>query len=79
MLLDSHGFGAARELVEAKRRGERSELTDDMSARWRVEVARAFDTLDAALARSALPEEPPNVREVDAWLVGLRRRGLASG
>ena len=79
VLLDSHGFGAARELVEAKRRGERSELTDEMSARWRVEVARAFDTLDAALARSALPEEPPNVREVDAWLVGLRRRGLASG
>jgi predicted nucleotidyltransferase len=76
LLLDQHGFGAARELVEAKRRGERSELADELSARWKLEVAHAFEALDMALARSALPEEPPNVREVDGWLVGLRRRGL---
>ena len=37
-LLEAHGFGAARELVEAKRRGERSELVGDVSERWKREV-----------------------------------------
>lgn len=76
LLLDEHGFAAARELVDAKRRGERSELAPDVAERWRKEVGRAFEVLDAALARSPLPEEPANVGEIDAWLVELRRRGL---
>ncbi len=75
VLRDAHGFGAARELVDAKRRGERAELTS-IAERWRGEVARAFEVLDGALARSILPEEPPNVREVEAWLVRLRREGM---
>jgi predicted nucleotidyltransferase len=76
LLLDDHGLGAAAELVEAKRRGEHSELTADVAERWRKEVGRAFDVLDAALARSQLPEEPQNGAEVEAWLVDLRRRGF---
>jgi predicted nucleotidyltransferase len=76
LLLDAHGFGAARELVEAKRRGERSELAPDVAERWKTTVGRAFDVLDSALERSVLPEEPPNVSEVDEWLVALRREGL---
>jgi uncharacterized protein len=75
-LLDAHGLGATRELVDAKRRGERAELTPSIAERWRGEVARAFEVLDGALARSILPEEPPNVREVEAWLVRLRREGM---
>jgi uncharacterized protein len=78
LLLDEHGFGAARELVQAKRRGERTELPSAMADRWKVEVARAFETLDAALARSVLPEEPQNVREIETWLVSLRRRGFTT-
>jgi predicted nucleotidyltransferase len=77
LLLDAHGFSAARELVEAKRRGERSELAPEVAERWRKEVGRSFEVLDAALARSVLPEEPPNVPEIEAWLVELRRAGLA--
>jgi uncharacterized protein len=73
-LLDAHGFGAALELVEAKRRGERSELAPDVSERWKRRVVRAFEVLDDALARSALPEEPPNAREIERWLVDLRRQ-----
>jgi len=76
LLLDAHGFGEARELVAAKRRGERTELSPEVAERWKKRVTGAFDTLDAALTRSVLPEEPPNVAEVDAWLVALRRSEL---
>ncbi len=78
LLLDAHGFGAALELVEAKRRGERSELAADVSERWKREVLRAFEVLDDALTRSMLTEEPPNVREIETWLVDLRRRGFGA-
>lgn len=77
LLLDAHGFGAARELVDAKRRGERSELAPPVSERWKSEVMRTFDVLDAALARSPLPADPPNVGEIERWLVEVRRRGFA--
>ncbi len=76
LLLDEHGLGAARALVEAKRRGERSELSRELADEWKVAIEQSFDVLDAALARSVLPEEPPNVAEVDSWLIALRRRVL---
>jgi hypothetical protein len=47
-----------------------------MAEEWKATIGRAFDVLDAALSRSLLPEEPPNVEEVDAWIVALRRRLL---
>lgn len=78
LLLDEHGLSAARELVDAKRRGERSELPAVVAERWRKEVGRAFDVLDGALARSCLPEEPPNIREIEAWLLELRRRAFSA-
>jgi len=77
-LFDEHGFGAARELVELKRAGERTELAPEVTERWRGEIARAFELLDAALVRSPLPEEPPNVAEIGAWLIVLRRNNFAS-
>ncbi len=76
LLLDAHGFGAARELVEAKRRGERTELAPEVAERWKSAVGRAFDILDSAAARSHLPEEPPNAADAEAWLVALRRQAL---
>jgi predicted nucleotidyltransferase len=33
--------------------------------------------LDGALARSPLPEEPGNVREIEAWLLDVRRRSFS--
>jgi predicted nucleotidyltransferase len=77
LLLDEYGFSAARELVDAKRQGERSELPAELSERWRKEVGRAFEVLDGALARSNLPEEPGNVGEIEAWLLDLRRRSFS--
>lgn len=76
LLLDAHGFTAARELVEAKRRGEKSELDPDVAERWKGTVGRAFDLLDSALSGSVLPEEPPNFAEMETWLVSARRAGL---
>lgn len=76
LLLDEHGFGEARELVEAKRRGERSELPTELAERWKLAVTRSFQVLDDALVRSVLSEEPMNTGEVEAWLVALRRQAL---
>lgn len=76
LLLDAHGFGAALELVEAKRRGERVALPPELAERWKSEIGRAFEVLDTSLSRSILPEAPPNVRELDGWLVTLRREAF---
>jgi predicted nucleotidyltransferase len=73
-LMDEHGFGHARELLEIKRMGERTPLPEELATRWLGEVERVFEVLDGALATSVLPDESPNVDAVDAWLVALRRR-----
>lgn len=75
-LLDTYGFQAARELVEQKRRGERAELPEEVLERWKGQVHRAFEQLDAAHERSSLPEEPANVEALDAWLLEVRRARL---
>lgn len=72
-LLDDYGFGDARELVEAKLRGERTALDEAMRNRWLRELGRAFDVLDDAERTSPLPIEPANLDELDAWLVQTRR------
>jgi hypothetical protein len=76
LLLDTYGFGEARELVEQKRRGEKAELPDAMVERWKGQVQRAFEQLDSARERSPLPEEPANVDELDDWLLDVRRARL---
>jgi len=75
-LLARYGFEEALELVEQKRRGEKSELPSSLSARWEERVPRAFELLDAALAASPLPAQPPNAAELEAWLVRIRLEGL---
>jgi len=75
-LIDRYGLARARELIEAKKRGERSELAPEVAERWKAALDAAFTGLDQALARSPLPEECPNAGELDAWLVRFR---LAAG
>lgn len=72
-LLDEHGLGAARALVEAKRAGERAVLPEAERARWLAEVDGAFARLDEAHEASALPDEPRGEDEMEAWLVEVRR------
>jgi predicted nucleotidyltransferase len=73
-LLDEYGFGAARELIERKRSGERVVLDGATRDHWVGEVARAFALLDEARDRSPLPEECPNRPAVEEWLATVRRR-----
>jgi uncharacterized protein len=74
-LLDDHGFGAARELIEIKQAGERTALLPEGLDRWRSELDRAMALLEAARTSSPLPDEPPAaaVADLDAWLLELRR------
>ncbi len=74
VLMDEHGFGEARELLEIKRSGERASLPRDVAERWLGRAARVFELLESARVRSVLPEEPSNREAMDAWLVALRRR-----
>jgi uncharacterized protein len=72
-VMDRYGFSEAGELVAWKRRGERSELSEALSERWRGQVGRAFEQLDAARERSVLPEAPQGADALEAWLLELRR------
>ena len=73
VLMERYGFAAAAELITWKRRGERGELSQDLSERWRTRVGQAFEQLDAARERSVLPESPRNVEALNAWLLDVRR------
>ena len=74
LLLDDYGFGDARDLIAAKTSGERSELGEADSARWRARVGEAMALLESVRDSGPLPESAPNVTELDDWLVELRRR-----
>jgi predicted nucleotidyltransferase len=73
LLLDENGLGAARELIERKRAGERTVLGEADRQRWIGVAQRAMTVLDEACERSPLPEEPANREELDSWLIDLRR------
>jgi predicted nucleotidyltransferase len=73
-LMDDSGFADARELIELKQRAERVALGPDRLEHWRRRLADAFAALDSARERSVLPEEPSNEREIETWLLSLRRR-----
>jgi hypothetical protein len=71
-LLDAHGFGDAHALVARKRAAERLPVDDDERRTWLARLGGALDLLDGALARSPLPDDPPNRADVEAWLLALR-------
>jgi len=72
--IDEYGFQDARELIQRKRAGERTVLDAAIASHWRERVKRAFALLDDAHAASTLPEEAPNVAELERWLVDVRMR-----
>lgn len=72
-LLDEYGFGDFRALVEAKTRGERSELGEAESVHWRGRVEAAMRLLEGSREGTPLPESAPNVGELDGWLLETRR------
>jgi predicted nucleotidyltransferase len=72
--LDEYGYPDARELIERKKAGERTELDAAGLSHWSVRIQRAFELLDDAHLESALPDEPVYTRELEAWLVDVRMR-----
>lgn len=75
-LHDEYGFAGARDLIAQKRAGEAIKLAPAEGERWLTEVRRAFDVLEEAYRASVLPEEPPNVGELGAWLMEMRKKRL---
>lgn len=75
-LIDAYGFPGARELIAAKRAGERVLLAGEMGERWASEVRRAFEVLDEAHKVSKLPAEPEGEADLTAWLLAERRKRL---
>jgi predicted nucleotidyltransferase len=74
-LIDEYGFSPARELIERKRAGERVPLPEDVAKRWKKELGRAFEALDASEGRSPLPAEAARA-DLEQWLIELRRARL---
>jgi predicted nucleotidyltransferase len=72
-LMDAYGIGGAAALIERKRAGERVSLEPALLDAWRPRVRALFERLDRARETSALPEDPPNEREVREWLLEVRR------
>jgi len=62
-------------LLERKRSGERAALTGDELAGWQTRLDAVMTALDAAVATSVLPDQPPApaVAALDAWLCEVRR------
>ena len=63
------------ELLAIKRSGETSQLAPDHAEVWRVRLVDAIAAVDAAVAASPLPAEPPDdaIAAVDSWLRDVRR------
>jgi predicted nucleotidyltransferase len=69
-----YGFSDALELVERKRAGDQSVLDYETVDQWRVRLAQAFDVLERAHVTSSLPDEAPNLAELESWLSDVRLR-----
>ena len=74
-LLTEHGLRDAEPLVAAKMAGERTARDPSLLEEWRPRIAALFESHDAALASSPLPEAPPPsaVADLEAWLLAVRR------
>jgi uncharacterized protein len=74
-LLDRYGLESARDLIAAKRAGERTAVDPAILDAWRPRLDAVLSGLDAARGTSILPEEPPldAVRALEAWLVVVRK------
>ena len=76
LLLDAYDLGDARELVAAKRAGERVTADPALLEAWRPRLDRVLGRLDEAYADSVLPEEPAQADRAEKWLIEARRSRL---
>ncbi len=73
-LAPRYGLDDVLELVEQKRRGERSELPRALADKWATRVDGLFAQLAKAEQHSELPPEAPNADELESALIELRQR-----
>jgi len=75
LLVDRYDLADARDLIAAKRAGERTAVDPAILEAWRPRLDKVLSGLDQARGASVLPEEPPEtaVRALEAWLVGVRK------
>lgn len=72
----AHGFDVDA-LIALKRAGaEKGALPEALDAAHRARWAELEEKLAAARERTALPDEPPNVAAIEAWLVERRLAAL---
>lgn len=72
-MMDRYDLKGAAALVDRKKAGERVAVDPQLVEAWNPRLDALFARLDAARDASALPEDPPNVREVRDWLLHVRR------
>lgn len=72
-LLDEYGLGEARELIEIKLAGERTSLASGDAERWSGKLDAVMALLERSRDESTLPVSAPNVDELEAWLLEVRR------
>lgn len=77
-LVDDYALAGVSELVEQKRRGEKTELPEALSTEWQRRVEGFFARLDTAMTDAVLPAEPTATAAaaLESWLLELRRRRL---
>ncbi len=68
----AHGIHGTEALIEREKARERTALTSDEVSAWDRTLDDLFGRLEQAHERSPLPEEPPNVAELEAWLIETR-------
>jgi predicted nucleotidyltransferase len=72
VLAPKYALDEALELIEQKRRGERSELPRELAEKWTARLDGVFALLASAEAESVLPAEAPNAGALEAKLIELR-------
>ena len=75
MVPSRYGLENAKDLILAKRAGERTAVDPAILEAWRPRLDTVLSRLDLARNTSILPEDPPEqaVRALEAWLVGVRK------
>ena len=76
LLLDTYDLGDARELIAAKRAGERVAADPALLEAWRPRLDSILGSIDEAHASSVLPEEPAQPDLAESWLIEARRSRL---
>lgn len=75
VLAPRYALADAVELIDAKKRGERSELPKALAEKWAARVDGVFSALADAERDSVLPADAPNADALEAALIALRTSG----